>query len=125
MAPKITSAGADCVISPEYISGKRMISEMFRPSVTTFLDRMLRDNRAVTRVEEVTVSSDSSLSGKSLREARISTRIGLLVAAIRKGEKGAFIYNPTAEQVIDEGDVLIVIGAMANIGALRKVAQGR
>jgi voltage-gated potassium channel len=125
MAPKIQSAGADCVICPEYISSKRMISEMFRPSVTTFLDRMLRDDRAVTRVEEVTVSPDSSLSGKSLRETHIRTKAGLLIAAIRKSGKGEFIYNPTADQVIKEGDVLIAMGAMANIVALRKLARGR
>jgi len=125
MAPKIKSAGADCVVSPEHISGRRMISEMFRPSVTTFLDRMLKDDRAVMRVEEVTVSPDSSLSGKSLRETRISKRAGLLIAAIRKGGKGEFIHNPTAEQVIEEGDVLIAMGAMAHIVALRKLTRGR
>ncbi|MBW1689249.1 MAG: hypothetical protein DRG87_00855 [Deltaproteobacteria bacterium] len=125
MASKIKSAGADCVISPEYISGRRMISEMFRPSVTTFLDRMLKDDRAVMRVEEVTVSSDSSLVGKNLKETRISNKIGLLIAAVRKGGKGEFIHNPNAEQVIEEGDVLITMGDMDKIAALRKLAQGK
>jgi voltage-gated potassium channel len=125
MAPKIKSAGADCVISPEYISGRRMISEMFRPSVTTFLDRMLKDDRAVMRVEEVTISYNSSFVGKSLREARIRDRIGLLIAAIRKGGSGGFIHNPTAEQIIDEGDVLITMGAIDKIVALRKLARGK
>ena len=125
MASKIKSAGADCVISPEYISGRRMISEMFRPSVTSFLDRMLKDDRAVMRVEEATVSPDSSLVGKNLKETRISTRIGLLIAAIRKGGKGEFIHNPNAEQVIEEGDVLITMGDMDKIVALRKLAQGK
>ncbi|MBW2076180.1 MAG: potassium channel protein [Deltaproteobacteria bacterium] len=125
MASKIKSAGADCVISPEYISGRRMISEMFRPSVTTFLDRMLKDDRAVMRVEEVTVSSDSSLVGKNLKETRISNKIGLLIAAVQKGGKGEFIHNPNAEQVIDEGDVLITMGDMDKIAALRKLAQGK
>jgi voltage-gated potassium channel len=125
MAPKIKGAGADCVISPEYISGRRMISEMFRPSVTTFLDRMLKDDRAVMRVEEATVLSDSSFVGKNLRETRISDKTGLLIAAVRKGEKGEFIHNPTAEQVIEEGDVLITMGTMDKIVALRKLAQGK
>lgn len=125
MAPKIKSAGADCVISPEYISGRRMISEMFRPSVTTFLDRMLNDDRAVMRVEEVMVSPDSSFAGKNLRETRISNKVGLLIVAVRKDGRGTFILNPTAEQVIEEGDVLIAMGAMDNIAALRKLAGGR
>jgi voltage-gated potassium channel len=125
MAPKITIAGADCVISPEYISGRRMISEMFRPSVTTFLDRMLKDDRTVMRVEEVIVSPDSAFAGKNLRETHISNKVGLVIAAVRKGGKGKFIHNPTAEQVIDGGDVLIAMGAMDNIVALRKLAGKR
>jgi voltage-gated potassium channel len=124
-APKIRSAGADCVISSEYISGRRMISEMFRPSVTTFMDRMLKDERAVTRIEEVTVAPDSIFVGKSLKDARITNRIGLVIAAIRKGGIGEFIHNPTADQIIDEGDVLIAMGAIDKIVAMRKLAQGR
>jgi voltage-gated potassium channel len=86
---------------------------------------MLRDDRAVMRIEEATVSPDSPLAGKNLRETRISNRIGLVIAAVRKGGKGEFIHNPTAEQVIEEGDVLITMGDMDKIVALRKLAQGK
>ena len=42
-ADKLRLAGADTVVSPSYIGGLSMASEMIRPSVTTFLDVMLRD----------------------------------------------------------------------------------
>jgi voltage-gated potassium channel len=125
MAPKIRSAGADCVISPERISSRRMISEMFRPSVTTFLDRMLKDGRAVMRIEEVAVSPDSAFSGTTLREARIPEKTGLLIVAVRKGGIGGFIQNPDAGQEIEAGDVLICMGPMDKVFALRKIAQGK
>ncbi len=123
MAPKIRSAGADCVISPEYISGRRMVSEMFRPSVTTFLDRMLKDDRAVMRFEEVTVAPGSAVDGTTLKDVRIPERTGLVIVAVRKGGTIGFIYNPGAGQKIDAGDVLISMGAMDKIHALRKLAQ--
>ncbi len=122
MAPKMKSAGAECIISPERISSRRMISEMFRPSVTGFLDRMLYDERAVIRVEEVTVAPGSDLAGKTLGEARIPDRTGLLIIALRKGGTGGFILNPGPEQAIDPDDVLIVIGAMDRVLTLRKLA---
>jgi len=125
VTPKIRSAGADCVISPEYISGRRMVSEMFRSSVTTFLDRMLKDDRAVMRIEEVTVAPGSIFAGTTLRDTRIPDKTGLVVAAVRKGGAGEFIHNPAADQVIDEGDVLIAMGAMDKILALRKIARGK
>ncbi|MCD6298426.1 MAG: potassium channel protein [Deltaproteobacteria bacterium] len=123
MAPKIRSAGADCVISPERISSRRMISEMFRPSVTTFLDRMLKDDRAAMRIEEVTISPGSVFSGTTLREARIPEKTGLLIVAVRKGGIGEFIQNPGAGQKIEAGDVLIGMGPMDKVFTLRKIAQ--
>ena len=125
LAPKMKSAGSVCVISPERISGKRMISEMFRPSVITFLDRMLKDDRDVMRIEEVTVSPESALSGTTLREARIPKKTGLLIVAVRKGGIGRFIQNPDGNQKIDPGDVLICLGSMDNVFALRKIAKGK
>jgi len=125
MEPKMRSASADCVISPERISSRRMVSEMFRPSVTTFLDRMLNDERAAIRVEEVTVSPDSALAGTTIREARIPERIGLLIVAIRKDVEGKFIPNPGPEEKIDSNDVLISLGEMEKILSLRRLAEGK
>jgi voltage-gated potassium channel len=123
MAPKLRSAGADYVISPEHISSRRMVSEMFRPAVTTFLDRMLKDDRAVMRFEEVTVAPGSTIAGKTLKDSHIPVKAGLVIVAVRKGGTGGFIYNPGADQKIDEGDVLIAMGAIHKINVLRKLSQ--
>ncbi|MFC1867998.1 TrkA C-terminal domain-containing protein, partial [Thermodesulfobacteriota bacterium] len=117
--------GADIIISPERISSRRMVSEMFRPSVTTFLDRMLNDERDVIRVEEVTVAADSELVAVTLIEARIPDRTGLLIIAVRKGGTGGFFTNPNAEQKIEPKDVLIAMGTMDKIFTLRRLAEGK
>jgi len=122
MEPKMKSAGADHIISPERISSRRMVSEMFRPSITSFLDRMLNDKTTVTRVEEVTVKPESDFDGKTLDELRIPDYCGLLIVAVRKNGKGSFTANPGADQQIDSGDVLIVMGAMEKIKTLRILA---
>jgi voltage-gated potassium channel len=123
MEPKMKSAGADYIISPERISSRRMVSEMFRPSVTSFLDRMLNDERSITRVEEVTVKQGSGLDGKNLGELQIPDKCGLMIVAVRKERKGSFIANPRADQQIDADDVLIVMGAMDKIKTLRVLAN--
>jgi voltage-gated potassium channel len=122
--PKLRCAGADIVISPAFISGKRMVSEMFRPAATTFLDRMLRDGRAVMRIEEVTVAQRSSLANHTLKEARIPFKVGLIIVAVKKPSEEEFTCNPGADTLLQAGDVLIAMGAMPMIVKLRKLAQG-
>jgi voltage-gated potassium channel len=122
MAPKMRATGADSVIAPSTICGRRMVSEMFRPSVTTFLDRMLRDSRGIMRIEEAAVSKGSALAGATLAEAKIPHRAGLVVVAMRKKGEQGFICNPGAAQRLDEGDVLIAMGDMKNILRLRALA---
>ena len=61
---KMRKAGADAVISPCFIGGLRMASEMVRPTVVSFLDTMLRDKEKNLRVEEVSVPD--SLNGKTV-----------------------------------------------------------
>ena len=48
-----------------------------------------------------------------------------MIVAVRKAETGEFIHNPTAEQVIKAGDVLITMGDMDKIVALRRLAQAK
>jgi voltage-gated potassium channel len=50
---KIKKAGADAVISPSFIGGLRIVSEMIRPTVVSFLDTMMRDKEKNLRIEEI------------------------------------------------------------------------
>jgi voltage-gated potassium channel len=125
LAPKLIGAGASVVVASGDIAGRRMAAEMFRPSVTTFLDRMLRDRRATMRIEEVTVGRLSSLNGLTLAQSRIPRHCGLLVVSVRKKGSEGFIHNPGPQQKIEEGDVLIVLGSMDDVVKLRDLSKGR
>ncbi len=124
MSPKLKAVGADYVISPNYIGGRRMVSEMFTPSVTTFLDRMLRDRKAVIRFEEAIVTESSSLNGLTLLQSQIPKKTGLLVLAIRKYDTTNFIYCPKADMKLETGDAIIVIGETKKIGLLKNILKG-
>src|SRR4030095_8529951 len=53
---KMKKAGADTVITENFIAGMRMASEMIRPTVVTFLDKMLSDKDKNLRVEEIALN---------------------------------------------------------------------
>jgi len=106
---KMFKAGSNAVVSPAFIGGMRMVSEMVRPAVVSFLDMMLRDREQTIRFEEVFVHAESPLVGKTLAEARIREKTGALLVAIRRTENFQYEYNPGKEAAIKANDVLIFI----------------
>ena len=68
---KMRRAGADSVVSTNYIGGMRLVSEMIRPQVTQFLDQMLRDRTKNLRIEEVEIPAGSPLVGLALRDTAL------------------------------------------------------
>ncbi len=115
---KLKRAGADSVVSPNFIGGMRIVSELVRPSVVRFLDEMLRDKNAAMRIEEVTVGAGSDLDGKALRDADIRGRFGMNVLAVKAGER--WTYNPGADHVLAATSVLVVIGTADQVKQLTK-----
>lgn len=103
---KITKAGADKVISPYQIGGLRMASEMLRPTVTSFLDDMLRDSERNYRFEEFTVPQ--RFIGSSISDLDLGRFENSNFLAVRK-RSGDAIYRPQNSYIFTQGDVLIVI----------------
>jgi len=123
LGPKFKLSGADSVVSANFIGGMRIASEMLRPTVVNFLDKMLRAPDPTTRFEEVTVSEGSELVGKTLAKARIGERTGLTVVAIKRADSEHFYYNPKGDTELGPGDVLVVIGGVDQIQMLREISS--
>jgi len=116
---KIRRSGADAVVSPNYIGGMRLVSEMLRPAVVRFLDDMLRDRRAAFRIEEVKLGSSAAALGSTLRDARVRERFGMTVLAVRDSDNTSWTYNPDASEKIGPGMTLVVLGSPEQVSALR------
>jgi voltage-gated potassium channel len=118
---KLQKAGADAVVSANWIGGLRMASEMVRPNVVSFLDVMLRGSKASIRFEEAEVPADSPMAGRRLAELELHKRVGLVVIAIRQQTTGTFLYNPAAATVVERGDCLVVCGEPDQLERLRSL----
>jgi voltage-gated potassium channel len=119
---KLTGAGANEVVSPSAIGGLRMVSVMVRPTVVTFLDKMLRDPAETTRIEEMTIAAGSELADKTLAETRLGNRASVLVLAARPPGEDQFIYRLTPETELAPGAVIVIMGEMANVKKARILA---
>ena len=116
---KIKRSGADAVVSPNFIGGMRLVSELLRPGVVRFLDDMLRDRRAAFRIEEVTLGDDATALGATLRDARIRERFGMTVLATCRDAMPPGTTTPTP-RAIGPGMTLVVLGSAEQVAELRK-----
>lgn len=118
---KMMKAGANSAVSPAFIGGMRMVSEMVRPAATTFLDMMLRDKERVLRVEEITVKAGSPLCGQSIAEAAIEEKTGALLVAIKKAGSTDYEFNPPRSHRIEANEILILIATPEMLAKLESL----
>jgi voltage-gated potassium channel len=85
------------------------------------LDLVLRSEAFDLSIEEVTIPENSPVAGKSLRELNLPGKIGLIVVAVKPGNRPTFEFNPRADTVIGEGDIIIVLGRLQQLAELRKM----
>jgi voltage-gated potassium channel len=115
---KIRMAGADGVVMPNYIGGLRMVSEMIRPSVVTFLDTMLRLKEKTIRVEEIEIGK--VLAGEKLDETGILNIEGVTVVAL-KDRTGSYMFNPSGNKILEEDTVIIAMGNVDKIEEIKRL----
>jgi voltage-gated potassium channel len=118
---KIRRSGADAVVSPNFIGGMRLVSELLRPAVVRFLDDMLRDKRAAFRIEEIRLGDRAAGLGTTLRDARVRERFGMTVLAVRASDNQSWVYNPDADEKLGPGMTLVVLGSAEQVAELRRV----
>lgn len=108
-AVKARRAGADEVVSPHTMGGWRMAHGLMRPHTSSFLDLAMLSAHPDIQIEEVEVRPDGPLAGQRVRDLHLHDHYGILIIAVRR-KGGAMAPAPTADEVLAEGDILIVIG---------------
>ncbi|MFC2019797.1 potassium channel family protein [Chloroflexota bacterium] len=114
---KIKKVGADAIISPSFIGGLRMVSEMIRPTAVSFLDMMLKDKELNLRVEDVAVPD--SFVGKPIKALNLKKYAHVLLLAVRAKE--SWIYNPADDYIIQPENTLVFMSTPEERLALDKV----
>ncbi|MBF0558154.1 MAG: NAD-binding protein [Nitrospirae bacterium] len=120
---KMRMAGADGVVMPNFIGGMRMVSEMLRPSIVTFLDVMLRSKDKTIRVEHIDIAEGSPFKGKTLQATGMLDRQGMTVVALKDAEKDSYIFNPPKTTVLAANHTLVVMGDIEIIGDFTNKAR--
>lgn len=107
---KLKMAGANRVMSPYVMGGRRMAIAVLRPNVLDFLELATHGEHPSIMIEEIAVDQNSCMVGKSIAQSNLKSEAGVSVIAIKRSS-GEMVPNPSADTVIHAGDVLIVLGS--------------
>lgn len=120
---RLFKAGADRVVSPFSLGATRIAHNVIRPTVTDFLELALSGEGMELSMEEICIPPEADLVGKQLMRSGIRSDFNLIVVAIKRRD-GTMIYNPSPQEVLHEGDILVTIGPQENLSRFGGILYG-
>ena len=122
---KLHQAGANKVILPYRIGGRRMAQAIVRPTVSDFLESAIHDQSYELNIEEIAVGEDSQLNNLTLGESGIRQEMDIIIIGIEQKD-GTMVFNPSSQTKIVAGDILIAMGRNRDLERLRAaLLQGK
>ncbi len=121
---KLALAGADVSFTPSIAVGKKLVAGILNRETMDFMEKMIDSTDQNCRIEEYSIKSDSPSIGKTLGGINIGRNVGISVFAIMK-QNGSVVYNPGAEYILEEADVLLAIETPEQLQLLSRTLQRR
>ena len=122
---RMTSAGANRVVSPYRIGGRRMALQAVHPMLVDFVDHLAGGNDSDDDhlLAEVLIAGDAvGLAGQTIEEA-CGPLDGVRVLGLEHVD-GRFTVGPNGKLLLAEGDRLMLYGDREAIEALSAAAEG-
>lgn len=116
---KLRQAGANQVVLPAVIGGRRMAAMVTRPNAAEMLEHFTNHEKIDVDLEELRIPEASPLIGKSVRDIAARQRHNLLIVGIRRSG-GAMVFNPDPDDRFEADDTLIVMGRVEDVQSFQK-----
>ncbi len=120
---KLEKAGADRVVSPQIIGGRRMASMALQPSICDFLDTIMQTEEDEIGLAEIEITPNSRIDDTTISEAGKKYGIeALIISVIEKGEKIS-VKKASGNTNMKSGHKIIAIGTSSQIRYLTDLAS--
>ncbi len=119
---KLMRAGANRVISPYEIGAMQMAQTALRPAVVDFVSLATTSENLELAMEQIAIGPNADFANRSLVEANLRQRYGVIVVAIRRAD-GHMDFNPAPDAVMLVGDQLVVLGRPTSLKEMEQAAQ--
>ena len=120
---KLKRAGADRVISPYQIGAIQIAQTALRPAVVDFVEFATNSENLDLAMEQITIAGSSSLATRSILDANLRQRYGVIVVGIQRQDR-SMEFNPEPDTAIRAGDRLVVLGRPESLRRLEAEAAG-
>lgn len=97
----LEKVGADWIIYPERDMGERVANQLLSPNMLNYIELSKSHS-----IEEIMIPA--KMANKSLRDLDIRAKYNVSVITILKN--GDIIVSPSPDQIIEQGDILVMIG---------------
>ena len=123
-AEKLLAAGADKIIDPYEICGRKIYQLVKKPEITRILDQTVfgRDDLNMAEVE---IPAGSYLENKLVSELKLNIQFNLILVGVVDKELGEDLYFSLGEidHKLDASDILVVLGPSRDIRAFKKQVE--
>jgi len=106
--------GASEIIRPGVDMAKRLALQLTSPNILEFLP--LEEDYTIAQV-----APPSPFIGRSLRELDLRQRYGVNIIAIKELVPERFVMVPTADFVVKDSDLLIMVGKEADLKKIKEL----
>lgn len=105
---KLVRAGANRVIYPQKLGGRRMTMVTLHPQLIDFVDTTMHDQHGEYSLEDILITSDSPIAGMALKESQDLCCGGIIIAVKKKD--GPLVANPEPDSRLEVGDEVLFVG---------------
>ncbi len=122
---KLKLAGVNKIISAVNMSSMLISTLINKPLAIEAINSILSGKKNA-RCEEIIIYKDSPLAGKKIGEINIDFYKLILLGVSKKYDMiREFIFNPKDDFVLNEGDILVVLGYSISIANFKNVMKKR
>lgn len=119
---KLLRAGANRVILPYTITGRRMVTLLVRPDVADFLDEVAHVGNLELLLEQIRIAPTSLLVGRTLAQLESQHQIDITVLAARLPD-GSLNTRPNGNTVLQSQVQIVALGTREQLQAFMTLAQ--
>jgi voltage-gated potassium channel len=113
IAKKCKLAGADHVVRPNVVANKMLLTAITQPVMYHAIYAILTGQH-LAQLDEISLMKHQKLVGKKIEEINFK-QFKLLFIGIQKGFNGEFVFNPSKSMVLEEQDILLLMGRYVSI----------
>jgi voltage-gated potassium channel len=116
---KFSRIGADAMVDPTDIGGRRLAHAMIQPELAQLADGLIQSTERTPLLLEIEIAK--SHARRTLRECQLEAKTGCIVVGIRTRRAKHFVYHPPPNTKLRHRGTILALGERAELNQLLKL----